>query len=173
MIANYEQNKFQLSQRTWQDGVEQRIVTIPSANSTDENSDSNGFESKDPALSVGAIVGIVVGGLVLLGLVALLYIRHRRRHRSITESPDKPEYSHLQPDLANEFQTRGTELPSDSSQLFEMDPGKSNKVELYGDQEHRAEIHGVQQLAEMDGSKRRSEAYELPGSQDDRRYELP
>ncbi|GME42230.1 Acid protease [Neofusicoccum parvum] len=164
LIADYENSNFSLSQRNWDDNAEQNIVPIRLANATSTSSDPTS-DSKGSALSTGAIVGIVVGAVALLCILTVALCIRRRRRRRNSASTERLDDVDGELDTGNETKYHAVELPSDGSQLVELEPERDRKVELVGDHEHVVEIDGVQRAAEMDGSGTRREVYELPGSQ--------
>ena len=87
MTVDYERGNFSVSQCLWNDGAASQVVTISApSNGTNGNGGSESKQKsqavKKPGVSTGAIVGIVVGFLVVLAVGgALLWIFLRLRKR--------------------------------------------------------------------------------------------
>lgn len=85
LIVDYERSTFSLNQVNFSSPLPNpQIVTIHAQSSSNDTSSSSGSSSSSSSssLSGGAIAGIVIGaiaGLVLLGLLAFVIIRRRRR----------------------------------------------------------------------------------------------
>ncbi|KAL2827131.1 aspartic peptidase domain-containing protein [Aspergillus cavernicola] len=104
LTADYERRVFNVSQCIWDEGAEEAIVTISSQDATsdtdpDEPSSSGNDNSTpspsshDSSLSTSAIVGIVIGAvaaIVLIALTALFFFLRRRRNQ---DGGNKPEPS--------------------------------------------------------------------------------
>lgn len=111
MTVDYEQGNFSVSQCVWQDGVPSQIQSIVSS-SYEASSSSSSKAATDPKkIAPGAIAGIVIGALVVVGAVlALIYyfFVYRRKHSNpVTEKLANTEA------LQREYY--GKELPADAA----------------------------------------------------------
>ncbi|KAK0653607.1 hypothetical protein DIS24_g5898 [Lasiodiplodia hormozganensis] len=158
LIADYEENKFELSQRRWDDSAEQNLVPIrpPSSNNETTSSTEQSESSSNSSLSVGAIVGIVVGAVaVSVVLTIAIYKQYRRRYRrdNAGEGAEKPSELDIQSSAKGGAAVQGAELATDGAEVSELEPAKMYGAELQGDQEHCVEIDGLQKVAEADSSQ--------------------
>ncbi len=90
LSADYERSIFNVSACVWNEGAEQNIVTVASADGS-TGQDTSGSASS-AHLSSGAIAGIVVGcALGAALIVAILFLIIRRRNLVITYAAHEPE----------------------------------------------------------------------------------
>ncbi|KAK4860998.1 hypothetical protein LT330_004729 [Penicillium expansum] len=104
LSADYERRVFNVSQCTWNEGAEESIVTIlaSSATTTSESTKSptsssssdSDTSSSGSSLSTGAIVGIVIGAVAAITLIALGVFFFLRRRKQ--DPGNEPEQSILQ-----------------------------------------------------------------------------
>ncbi|CAI7580143.1 unnamed protein product [Penicillium crustosum] len=165
LSADYERRIFNVSQCTWNEGAEENIVTIlassatntsqstPTSSSSSDSGDSSGGSS----LSTGAIVGIAIGAVtavVLIALAAFFFFRHQKQ-----DAASEPERSILQspaPQSISEFGSKQAdgnvfvippimhgELSGNDTQIYQLhaDSGRHEIYELPG--------RGIPQPAEL------------------------
>ena len=95
LTADYERHTFNISACTWEEGVEEDIMTILSSqDDPDSGSDPNSNSgSSSTSLGRGPIAGIAVGALAFLLLVAgaaVLCIRRQRKKSAYAASASEP-----------------------------------------------------------------------------------
>ena len=118
--VDYERQKFNVSQRSWDASAPTHLVPITSY--TGEAETSGGSGSSSNSLSGGAIAGIVVGAVAAIALLALLLICLLRRR---SRRPRKDEHEKLGSDAGS---TNRNTSPSRQGQVPNVFP----KAELEG-----------------------------------------
>ena len=169
---NYERSNFSVAQNLWVENAPQHILPIASINSTTPAVTTS---QKSSGISIGAIVGIVVGVVVLLLLAAaaaFFVIRGRRKKikeagKSEVEEDDpfrKAEMDGNGKPPIGELYAEGKAGEVDSSSKVEMQgsqPGasavdKKNMAEIEGSR-GGVEMEGTVGGMEMEGSRLRAE----------------
>lgn len=82
--VDYERSKFNISQCTWEQSAAAQLIAIPTASPEDATSYSGNTtpaKASSSGLSTGAIVGIAIGAVAVIVIVAGLLIWHFRRRR--------------------------------------------------------------------------------------------
>jgi hypothetical protein len=96
LIVDWERQNFSVSQCSWIAGAQQHILPIQSINGTNGSTGGalGALSRNDASLTPGAIAGIAVGIVALLllsGILALLYLRSKKREKAIRlEDEDTP-----------------------------------------------------------------------------------
>ncbi|KAK7551657.1 aspartic peptidase domain-containing protein [Phyllosticta citricarpa] len=161
-IADYERHNFSLAQRVWNDSAASEIVAIRSVNS---GSDSG------PALSIGAIVGIVVGAaaIVVVVLVAFCIVRRRAKRRSFAKRTEENSNAAAFA-MASQYKTieelQGDDQRRESHALqYRMELPGDGKTEMPANEEvkSRVEIDGQETPAELSHERMNVNPHELPG----------
>ncbi|KAK8155140.1 aspartic peptidase domain-containing protein [Phyllosticta citrichinensis] len=159
-IADYERHNFTLAQRVWNDSAPAEIVPIRSVNSG---------SNSGPALSIGAIVGIVVGAaaIVAIVLVSFCIVRCRARRRTNAKRAEESSAAFA---MASQYKTieelqgddRGREL---HAQQHRTELPADGKTEMPANEEvkSRVEIDGSETPAELSHERMNVNPHELPG----------
>lgn len=147
VIADYERSNFSVHQALFKSPMpQQNIVTIttPSKDSGNGTEGTNGSTDQGPSgLATSAIVGIVVGSVafvLILALLGFLFWRRRRRAQSQTERPrtpqaemcaaEKHELYQPHPELNGSY--GGAELDGGRDIKLMSDDGAGRTAELWG-----------------------------------------
>lgn len=126
LIADYERSNFSISQCQWVENAAQNIIAIPSIDGT-----ANAMTAPPSSLGTGAVVGIVVGGILLLVLGGLFAYAFAKR---------KWPFKHVRKPRAEDGASgRDTDTMSDKA---EMDAHLSERVEMESPYEGAKEMPG-------------------------------
>jgi hypothetical protein len=126
LIADYERSNFSISQCQWVENAAQNIIAIPSIDGT-----ANATTAPPSSLGTGAVVGIVVGGILLLVLGGLFAYAFAKR---------KWPFKHVRKPRAEDGASgRDTDTMSDKA---EMDAHLSERVEMESSYEGAKEMPG-------------------------------
>lgn len=124
--VDYERAKFNISQCTWEQNAAADIVTVLAAETTDSvnySGNTTTASKHSSGLSVGAIVGIAIGAVAVIAIIAgILIWRWRRQKRSAAAA-------------AAETKSDTASASGDSSAALAAPTGSSNvypKAELEG-----------------------------------------
>ena len=167
LIVDYERSNFSISPALFTANAPTNLMTIPSLNQTTLPPNVTKTTKPSHSLSTGAIVGIVVAVVALLGLAAagiFFFLRHRRR-KSAERAAKLDDFD---PIGKPEMDGTGTEIPgelfgsegkydkvADSEYEMEGSGGKENKL--------RAEMEGTRGGAEMEGAPIGQRVAEMEG----------
>ncbi|KAK8204857.1 aspartic peptidase domain-containing protein, partial [Phyllosticta capitalensis] len=163
LVADYERHNFSLSQRVWNDSAPSDIISIRSVNS---GSDSG------PALSIGAIIGIVVGAAAIAAIVLVAFCIVRRRSRRQAEtrrtqlrSNDALSQFKAVEELHGDDHRRELSAYQQQQQHRSELPGDGDKNEMPANEEikRHVEIDGLEAPAELSNERRSVDPQELPG----------
>lgn len=143
-IADYERHNFTLAQRVWNDSAPAEVVPIRSVNSG---------SNSGPALSIGAIVGIVVGAAAIVAIVFVSFCIVRCRAKLRTNAKRAEENSAAAFAMASQYKT------------IEELQGDDGKTEMPANEEvkSRIEIDGSERPAELSHERMNVNPHELPG----------
>lgn len=170
LTADYERSTFNLSQAVWNDtaAADVKIILPPSATPA-----TPGAQSTSSTISTGAIVGIVIGCVAVLALLATAFvIIRRRRIRQNSKIDEKLEDSgEGVTEMSAEAKVRGFEIKKGELE------GETTKYELADEKPLPAEVEGGI-INELGGNQRTvaelrgdtgarelaaNEVHELPG----------
>lgn len=153
LIVDYERSNFSISQSLFEANNPEQLVALPPAgNSTTDVSDT-----ASSSLSLGAIIGIVIGAVALLivaGVAAFFILRRRKRRRQAQEAEVKRAGEPVDPMEAKAEMPDNSSAPlaglySPGKQAAFTDPKSTNEMEgTEGEYFNQAKLH-----AEMEGSK--------------------
>ena len=93
--VNYESQRFNISQRTWEQNSTPHLIAIPPYTGNDRSYPGASDPDTSSGLSGGAIAGIVVGAVAVLALVAGLLIWQFRRRSAAAKNARAAETEKL------------------------------------------------------------------------------
>ncbi|KAI7248283.1 acid protease [Hortaea werneckii] len=167
VAANFELQKFNLSQAFTSHDYEPNIVAMPKApemNSNSSNSTQDGISNAESEMEPGVIAGSVVGALaavvVAAGLVWFILRRQRMKRRSQDIRATAMTGDKKVSDNDSEYHdkaTRTAELPFESA-VFEAAHGKPEPAEL------GAEVRASEVEGDLGKAKARSGMVEMAAS---------
>lgn len=153
LIVDYERSNFSISQSLFEANNPEKLVAIaPAGNSTTAVSDTG-----SSSLSLGAIIGIVIGAVALLivaGVAAFFILRRRKRRRQAQEAELKKATEPVDPmeakaEMPDNSRTTLGGLYSPGKPAAFTEPKSTNEMEgTEGEYFNQAKLH-----AEMEGSK--------------------
>ena len=86
LIVDYERSNFSISQCVFQQGLQQNLVSIPSANTTTTGSTGKSTASSNHTTIIAIVVAVVVFLLSIVGAIVLFFgLRNRTRKRKEAE----------------------------------------------------------------------------------------
>lgn len=151
-IADYERHNFTLAQRVWNDSAPAEVVPIRSVNSG---------SNSGPALSIGAIVGIVVGAAAIVAIVFVSFCIVRCRAKRRTNAKRAEENSAAAFAMASQYRTIEELQGDDGRRELPAD----GKTEMPANEEvkSRIEMDGSERPAELSHERMNVNPHELPG----------
>ncbi len=196
LTVDYERLNFNVSQALFQNNVPQKIITIPSVNSTNSTGPGNNItkvpQTPPPSrkLSAGATAGIIIAALALcalaIGAFTFWYLRRRKSRKSTADdtNSDKAEMDDSgRPTVGELYDENGVpkkpglEMEGSNPDLvLDEKPGRprlemqgsSGGAEMEGSRPH-LEMQGSEGGVEMEGSHGAAEMSAHPNEV----YELP
>ena len=155
LIVDFERSNFSLSQATFIENGEQKLLPILSNDDTSQNVTKIHREPPKSSrnLSSGAVAGIVIAiiSILLIG-AAIFIIRRRRAHDAQKTKPEEPENLSDKPELDGEGKPPIVELYNPHGEADSRELLKSNLEMDATTQPQRAEIQGSHGGIEMEGS---------------------
>ncbi|KAH0536167.1 hypothetical protein FGG08_006931 [Glutinoglossum americanum] len=121
LTVDYERLNFSVSQSVFTNSSQQTLITIPPLN----NSTSFPFESSGNHLSMGALAGIAIGAIGLIGMLTFYFCVHR--HHQYGEDMDFALSGRIREEQAPKFEQGGspathrTDTESDPRILLHVD----------------------------------------------------
>lgn len=178
LTADYERHTFNVSACVWNEGAEENIVTITSADGDPGSTPGSGGGGSS-SLGGGAIAGIVIGViafLVIVGALIFLLIRRHRKKSAYTSSPAEPAMSVLNGPVHNAPPTPkfySPETVGGSTGVSNVDSNQgstagrhsenTNDAELDGDSPQIYQLHGESVPPQTDNKA--AVYHELPGTE--------
>lgn len=155
LVVDFERANFSLSQATFIENAEQKLIPILSKDDASPNITITHDPPKSSrSLSGGAVAGIVVGiALILLIGAAVFIIRRRRAHNGKETKVEEPERLSDKPELDGQGKPFIGELYNPHGEADSREVFKTNLELDATTQPQRAEMQGSHGGIEMVGSR--------------------